>query len=165
MQVVYLGGGCLDASPEVREFIKHTNIPVASTLMGLGTYPATDPLALQMLGMHGTVFANYSVDQVGLGKGLCCAGVVMLAVYCTAINSVLQRCYLWGGVAVVRLSCLLCGQRTDGWRERMVVCAAACALCIAEPAWQCRQAGCLTYACYAHAQVLLGGTGVVHQQV
>jgi glyoxylate carboligase len=66
-QVVYLGGGCLDASPEVREFIKHTNIPVASTLMGLGTYPATDPLALQMLGMHGTVFANYSVDQVRAG--------------------------------------------------------------------------------------------------
>jgi hypothetical protein len=54
--------------------------------MGLGTYPATDPLALQMLGMHGTVFANYSVDQVGLGKGLCFAGVVMLAVYCTAIR-------------------------------------------------------------------------------
>lgn len=65
LQVVYLGGGCLDAAPEVRDFIKRTQIPVASTLMGLGTFPATDPLALQMLGMHGTVFANYSVDQVG----------------------------------------------------------------------------------------------------
>jgi acetolactate synthase-1/2/3 large subunit len=64
--VVYLGGGTLDAAPEVREFVKRTGIPVASTLMGLGTYPATDPLALQMLGMHGTVFANYSVDQVSL---------------------------------------------------------------------------------------------------
>jgi acetolactate synthase-1/2/3 large subunit len=64
--VVYLGGGTLDAAPEVREFVKRTGIPVASTLMGLGTYPATDPLALQMLGMHGTVFANYSVDQADL---------------------------------------------------------------------------------------------------
>lgn len=64
--VVYLGGGCLDAAPEVREFISRTQIPVASTLMGLGTFPATDPLALQMLGMHGTVFANYSVDQADL---------------------------------------------------------------------------------------------------
>jgi hypothetical protein len=65
---VYLGGGCLDAAPEVRDFIARTQIPVASTLMGLGTYPAQDPLALQMLGMHGTVFANYSVDQVrGVG--------------------------------------------------------------------------------------------------
>lgn len=38
--------------------------------MGLGTYPGTDPLALQMLGMHGTVYANYAVDQVGSLSGL-----------------------------------------------------------------------------------------------
>ena len=44
--------------------MERTGVPVASTLMGLGTFPGTDPLALQMLGMHGTVFANYSVDQV-----------------------------------------------------------------------------------------------------
>lgn len=47
--------------------MRRTNIPVASTLMGLGTFPGEDPLALQMLGMHGTVFANYAVDQVGRG--------------------------------------------------------------------------------------------------
>jgi acetolactate synthase I/II/III large subunit len=64
--VIYLGGGTLDASPEVREFVSRTGIPVASTLMGLGTFPGTDPLALQMLGMHGTVFANYAVDQADL---------------------------------------------------------------------------------------------------
>jgi hypothetical protein len=62
--VIYLGGGTLDASPEVREFVSRTGIPVVSTLMGLGSFPSTDPLALQMLGMHGTVYANYSVDQV-----------------------------------------------------------------------------------------------------
>lgn len=64
--VVYLGGGTLDAAPELREFVRRTNIPVASTLMGLGTFPGEDPLALQMLGMHGTVFANYAVDQADL---------------------------------------------------------------------------------------------------
>jgi acetolactate synthase-1/2/3 large subunit len=74
---VYLGGGCLDAAPEVRDFIKRTGIPVASTLMGLGTYPAQDPLALQMLGMHGTVFANYSVDQVCVCGVLGFGGIVV----------------------------------------------------------------------------------------
>lgn len=63
-QVVYLGGGCLDAGKEVREFVQRTQIPVAQTLMGLGTYPVADPLSLQMLGMHGTVYANYAIDQV-----------------------------------------------------------------------------------------------------
>lgn len=64
--VLYVGGGCLDASKELREFVRLTQIPVAQTLMGLGTYDATAPLALQMLGMHGTVFANFAVDQSDL---------------------------------------------------------------------------------------------------
>lgn len=64
--MIYLGGGCLDAAPEVREFVARTQIPVTQTLMGLGTYPVADPLSLQMLGMHGTVYANYAVDQADL---------------------------------------------------------------------------------------------------
>eukprot|EP00775_Hariotina_reticulata_P003113 gene3113-3390_t len=62
--VVYLGGGCLDAAPEVREFVAKTQLPVAQTLMGLGAFPVSHPLSLQMLGMHGTVYANYAVDQL-----------------------------------------------------------------------------------------------------
>lgn len=46
--VLYVGGGCLDASRELREFVQKTGIPVASTLMGLGAYPDDDPLALQV---------------------------------------------------------------------------------------------------------------------
>ncbi|KAL3136694.1 hypothetical protein ABBQ38_005929 [Trebouxia sp. C0009 RCD-2024] len=64
--VLYVGGGCLDASRELREFVKKTGIPVASTLMGLGVFPDSDDLALQMLGMHGTVFANFAVDEADL---------------------------------------------------------------------------------------------------
>lgn len=70
-QIVYLGGGALDAAPEVREFISRTGIPVAQTLMGLGTFPVGDKLSLQMLGMHGTVYANYAVDQVRLAVCMC----------------------------------------------------------------------------------------------
>lgn len=64
--VLYVGGGCLNSSEELRKFVDLTGIPVASTLMGLGAYPVGDELSLQMLGMHGTVYANYSVDKSDL---------------------------------------------------------------------------------------------------
>ncbi|KAH6799197.1 chlorsulfuron/imidazolinone resistant 1 [Perilla frutescens var. frutescens] len=65
--VLYVGGGCLNSSDELRRFVELTGIPVASTLMGLGAYPGSDEeCALQMLGMHGTVYANYSVDKSDL---------------------------------------------------------------------------------------------------
>ncbi|KAK6127751.1 hypothetical protein DH2020_038460 [Rehmannia glutinosa] len=65
--VLYVGGGCLNSSNELRRFVELTGIPVASTLMGLGSYPCSDEdFALQMLGMHGTVYANYSVDKSDL---------------------------------------------------------------------------------------------------
>lgn len=64
--VLYVGGGCLDCPEEVRELVRRTRIPVAQTLMGLGAFPETDPLALQMLGMHGTVVANHAVDEADL---------------------------------------------------------------------------------------------------
>ncbi|KAJ4728784.1 Acetolactate synthase [Melia azedarach] len=64
--VLYVGGGCLNSSEELRRFVEITGIPVASTLMGLGSFPSSDELSLQMLGMHGTVYANYAVDKSDL---------------------------------------------------------------------------------------------------
>ncbi|KAJ7956039.1 Acetolactate synthase [Quillaja saponaria] len=64
--VLYVGGGCLNSSEELRRFVELTGIPVASTLMGLGAYPTADEYSLQMLGMHGTVYANYAVDKSDL---------------------------------------------------------------------------------------------------
>ncbi|GKV13769.1 hypothetical protein SLEP1_g24752 [Rubroshorea leprosula] len=64
--VLYVGGGCLNSSEELRRFVELTGIPVASTLMGLGAFPTADDLSLQMLGMHGTVYANYAVDKCDL---------------------------------------------------------------------------------------------------
>ncbi|KAF5196047.1 Acetolactate synthase 1 protein [Thalictrum thalictroides] len=64
--VLYVGGGCLNSSDELRRFVELTGIPVASTLMGLGTYSVADELSLGMLGMHGTVYANYGVDNADL---------------------------------------------------------------------------------------------------
>jgi hypothetical protein len=63
---LYVGGGCLHAAEELREFVALTGIPVASTLMGLGTFPGGDELCVDMLGMHGTVAANYSIDKSDL---------------------------------------------------------------------------------------------------
>nr|AGI36551.1 acetolactate synthase [Descurainia sophia] len=64
--VLYVGGGCLNSSDELRRFVELTGIPDASTLMGLGSYPCDDELSLHMLGMHGTVYANYSVEHSDL---------------------------------------------------------------------------------------------------
>jgi acetolactate synthase-1/2/3 large subunit len=66
--IVYSGGGIVtgEASSELRELVDKTQIPVAQTLMGLGAFPETDPLSLQMLGMHGSVYANYAVSQADL---------------------------------------------------------------------------------------------------
>lgn len=64
--VLYVGGGCMAASEELRRFVELTKIPVTSTLMGLGVYPTDGELSLKMLGMHGTVYSNYAVDKADL---------------------------------------------------------------------------------------------------
>ncbi len=66
--VIYAGGGVIaaDAADELRTLARTTGIPVTMTLMGLGAFPGDDPLSLDMLGMHGSVYANYAVDQADL---------------------------------------------------------------------------------------------------
>ncbi|CAL4887699.1 unnamed protein product [Urochloa decumbens] len=64
--VLYVGGGCAASGEELRRFVEMTGIPVTTTLMGLGNFPSDDPLSLRMLGMHGTVYANYAVDKADL---------------------------------------------------------------------------------------------------
>lgn len=59
------GGGVLssDASVELTELARLLDIPVATTLMGIGTYPLDDEKALGMLGMHGNYWANYAICE------------------------------------------------------------------------------------------------------
>ncbi|MDX2168960.1 MAG: biosynthetic-type acetolactate synthase large subunit, partial [Deltaproteobacteria bacterium] len=63
--LLYVGGGVIngDASAELRKFAKRFQIPVVTTLMGIGAVDTTSDLSLRMLGMHGTAFANYSVED------------------------------------------------------------------------------------------------------
>ncbi|WP_290636776.1 biosynthetic-type acetolactate synthase large subunit [Aquisalimonas sp.] len=63
--LLYVGGGVINgnAAEELREFARTFNIPVVSTLMGLGAMDTTDDLSLHMLGMHGTAYANYAVED------------------------------------------------------------------------------------------------------
>ncbi len=63
--VLYVGGGVIsgEASAELREFAIKNNIPVTTTLMGLGAFPETHELSLGMLGMHGTWYANMAVQE------------------------------------------------------------------------------------------------------
>ena len=66
--VIYAGGGVIsgNASDELRELVRQTGIPVTMTLMGLGAFPGDSPRSLDMLGMHGSVYANYAVDEADL---------------------------------------------------------------------------------------------------
>ena len=63
--MVYSGGGAVlgDASESLTKLVKILNIPITSTLMGLGGFPASDPLFLGMLGMHGTYEANMAMQD------------------------------------------------------------------------------------------------------
>ncbi|HEX2476528.1 MAG TPA: biosynthetic-type acetolactate synthase large subunit [Lacipirellulaceae bacterium] len=66
--IIYAGGGIIsgEASEELRTLARKTGIPVTMTVMGLGAFPSTNPLTLDMLGMHGSVYANYAVEQADL---------------------------------------------------------------------------------------------------
>jgi acetolactate synthase I/II/III large subunit len=63
--LIYAGGGVIaaNASRALRDFAHAYGIPVVTTLMGIGAYDTTEPLALHMLGMHGTAYANYAVED------------------------------------------------------------------------------------------------------
>lgn len=66
--VLYVGGGIIaaGANKELKEFAEKNNIPVTVTLMGKGAFPGNSKLYLGMLGMHGTAYANYAVQEADL---------------------------------------------------------------------------------------------------
>ena len=63
--LIYAGGGVINghAAEELREFAQTFDIPVVTTLMGIGAVDTTHKLSMRMLGMHGAAFANYAVDD------------------------------------------------------------------------------------------------------
>lgn len=63
--LLYVGGGVVSghAAAELRRFAEYYQIPVVMTLMGLGALPSDHALSLGMLGMHGTAYANYAVED------------------------------------------------------------------------------------------------------
>ena len=66
--LVYVGGGVLtaNASEELTQLVNTYNLPVTTTLMGKGAFSEYHPLALGMLGMHGTAYANFAVSNCDL---------------------------------------------------------------------------------------------------
>jgi acetolactate synthase I/II/III large subunit len=63
--LIYAGGGVInaEASQALRRFAQQFKIPVVTTLMGIGAADTTESLCLHMLGMHGTAYANYAVED------------------------------------------------------------------------------------------------------
>jgi acetolactate synthase-1/2/3 large subunit len=66
--VLYVGGGIISsgAYQELLDFAERTNIPVATTLMGVGCFPESHRLSLKWFGMHGTVYGNWAVHHSDL---------------------------------------------------------------------------------------------------
>jgi acetolactate synthase-1/2/3 large subunit len=66
--LLYIGGGVIsaEASEELRKLAIELDIPVTMTLQGLGAFPASNPLSMGMLGMHGTYWANQAVNKCDL---------------------------------------------------------------------------------------------------
>ena len=65
---LYAGGGIIaaEAAKELTEFAEKYDIPVVTTLMGVGSIPEDHPLSLKWLGMHGTYYANYAANECDL---------------------------------------------------------------------------------------------------
>ena len=66
--LLYVGGGAItsNAHSEIKELAEHFHIPVTTTLMGKGAFEEQHDLALGMLGMHGTAYANFAVSECDL---------------------------------------------------------------------------------------------------
>ncbi|MDD4956451.1 MAG: biosynthetic-type acetolactate synthase large subunit [Candidatus Omnitrophica bacterium] len=67
--LIYAGGGIVlsdGANVEITKLARKMEIPVTTTMMGLGAFPGDDPLSLGMLGMHGTAYANLAVQEADL---------------------------------------------------------------------------------------------------
>ncbi len=71
--LLYIGGGAIasGAHQELKQLAETFHIPVTTTLMGIGAFDEHHPLALGMLGMHGTAYANFAVTDCDL---LICVG-------------------------------------------------------------------------------------------
>ena len=63
--LLYVGGGAVhaEASEVLTQFVNRYKVPVVTTLMGIGSLDTTNELSLHMLGMHGTAYANYAVED------------------------------------------------------------------------------------------------------
>ncbi|OUC16497.1 MAG: acetolactate synthase, large subunit, biosynthetic type [Alkalinema sp. CACIAM 70d] len=66
--LLYVGGGAIvsGAQDEVKQLAERFQLPVTTTLMGIGSFDEHHPLALGMLGMHGTAYANFAVTECDL---------------------------------------------------------------------------------------------------
>ena len=61
--VLYVGQGCNNYSKELTEFVDNSNIPITTTIHAMGCYDERKNLSLKFLGMHGSVYANKSIQE------------------------------------------------------------------------------------------------------
>ena len=64
--ILYLGKGCLNYQSQITELAKFCNIPVTTTLHAMGVFNENEDLSLKMVGMHGSMVANLSIQESDL---------------------------------------------------------------------------------------------------
>src|SRR5262249_26979163 len=66
--ILYIGGGVSSSDTDylLLQLAEKLGCPVTTTIMGLGTFPPDHPLALHVLGMHGTKYANVAINEADL---------------------------------------------------------------------------------------------------
>merc|ERR1719356_1567652 len=64
--ILYVGQGASDCPELVREVAKKAQIPVTTTVHGMGIFDERDPLSMHMLGMHGSAYANFAIQNADL---------------------------------------------------------------------------------------------------
>ena len=64
--LILVGGGAIDASSDIKEFVSKINCPVVSTLMGIGIFPSENDNYLGMIGVNGTYSANATINKCDL---------------------------------------------------------------------------------------------------
>ena len=70
--VIIAGAGCQNSSEKLTKLANYLNIPVTSTLHGMGSFDENNKLSLHMLGMHGSIYANLAVQKADLVIGIGC---------------------------------------------------------------------------------------------
>jgi len=94
--VILAGRGIMLSGPcaSFEEFVRTSNIPVAMTLLGIGCFPASDPMNLGMMGMHGEAWVNTAIQEATCSSPWACASTIALPAICALMRANARKIHI-----------------------------------------------------------------------